>query len=123
MSRISLVRFLLVWVALLLAGSLLPFNAKLALHTTGDHRLIHPLLHILAFATLGFLGASLTKSRLQMFFALVLVVAFGLALEMIEILAYPHKLEIADVRLDAYGAAVGCLLCAAWKRGLHGKQT
>lgn len=116
MRRTVAIRILVVWVALLVAGSLLPFSAKVALHTTGDHRLIHPLLHILAFGTVGFLGASLTKWRLQILLAFVLVAGFGYAVETLEILAYPQKLEVADVRLDTYGAALGCVLVAIVKR-------
>lgn len=94
---------------MLIIGSILPIQIKEALRTTGNHKFIHPALHIGCFVVLGVLGSSLARSSRQRVFNTTAVICFGLSLELLEAFYYQQELETRDVGLDACGAVTGLL--------------
>jgi hypothetical protein len=92
----------------LLVGSVLPNFLKVTLHTTANHRIIHPALHIFCFAVLAaLLGASVrSANRLIVLFP---AAAFGILLELLEHLVSRQMIETKDIKLDAGGAILGAL--------------
>ena len=115
MTRSSVLRALILFSAILLIGSLMPISFKTALHT--DRRIIHPLLHLAAFAVLTALTALLAKSRYRALVAPFAAIFFGFVLEFLEHTAYHQILEVSDVLLDSCGAAVGYLVYAVLGTG------
>lgn len=103
---------LAILIALLIVGSLLPEEAKLALGTQG---VFHRPLHIFLFA----MAAILSRIALPSRFARVLpalLLGFGMALELVEHLMFRNAFEWRDVRDDAIGIVAGLALTWILKR-------
>jgi hypothetical protein len=93
-------------------GSLMPMQIKIALHLSASGRLTHVVVHTVAFALLSFLLARTVNSVCWSLAVLAATTSFGIALEILEsfVFSYPYLLESSDMRLDAYGAMIGCVV-------------
>jgi len=107
-SRHSLFRLVWVlWLASVVAGSLLPLNAKHLTRTIGPR---HRIVHIVAFAgiALGLSSQRLLSPRTLL--ASASVVGLGALLELLQHYLYGNAYEWPDVRDDCLGVMVGMLL-------------
>lgn len=96
---------------LVFAVSALPTQTKHVLHTQG---VLHPWLHLCAFAVLAFLLLSSTRSDLMRVLFIVALLAFGYATEANESRKNGWAVETKDVQNDSIGVLLGAvagLLC------------
>ena len=92
--------------AIVAVMSLLPPEAKFALHT---HGILHPWLHLAAFAVVAsllILGAPSPKLRLLLLFGTIL---FGIGTEYAEHFLNNTPIESSDIFADTVGASLGFL--------------
>jgi len=94
------------WTAAVIAGSLLPFNAKHLTHTVG---IVHRLVHVVAFAGIA-LRPSIVRSPLRRkLIASVNVALLGAVLELLQHYYYGNMYEWGDVRDDCIGV-IGAIM-------------
>lgn len=110
----TLVIITVVWVALLIGGSLLPFEAKAHLHTFAHARGLfnfdfHRVLHMAAFGFTAALALALSRKWLL---PVVLCLTLAILTEYMEWKVYPNAkgIEWADVRDDAIGIGLAVLI-------------
>jgi hypothetical protein len=126
----------IVWVLVLVFGSLIPEQAKVAIgtarrpvqlpfhlsfvpHPPLPHPTGHRLFHLISFGATTFLLSRFARSRRGKLLAAAGVLALGLVLEFSQMWIYHSGLEIEDIRDDFYGVAtayVVVLLIAIWER-------
>ena len=122
-SRRFLIHCAQVWIGLIIIGSFLPGEVKIAIGTTTGPRasaavrvrtsLEHRLVHVAEFGIAAVLLSVVSvRTRQRVWFALALA-GLGLALEWLEHLAGRGVLEWWDVRDDTYGVCLGSVL-GAW---------
>jgi len=99
---------LIIWGAVLIAGSLQPWRAPSLSYGHG----LHSALHMLAFGGLAVL-AILTSSRWRGIPAIVCCWSLGLALELAQHRLYGHLVEWRDVRDNSIGIALFWALALA----------
>ncbi len=111
MNRSFLAFLTLAWAFALLSCSLLPLSIKISLHTTADHRILHPMVHMVSFALLALPLAAMAKVIRESVLALIAVTSFGAIIEILEARIYHQPLELSDIVIDSVGALTGLLLC------------
>lgn len=99
---------------LVVVGSLLP-ESSTPIRLLNDTGLSDKVDHILAYAALAFLPV-LSESRRRLVLYLVLVAALGIALEFLQELTPDRSFELADMRADFLGIALGCLAAFPFRR-------
>ncbi len=120
--RRTLIVIAAVWIAALIAGSLLPVGAKNALGTTSRRPAIslgrfgeplskrlseHRLVHFAAFGVTAFLLVTASRTTTQRMAAVAVTIGLGYAVEFLEHLVYRVDFEIWDVRDDALAVIAG----------------
>ncbi|MDP8989568.1 MAG: hypothetical protein M3N41_05735 [Acidobacteriota bacterium] len=112
--------FARLWISIVIAGSLLPWSAKVALHASeGDPTqfrhfadVTHRWIHFFAFGSSFLVLSLLGTGRREHIEAAVEVVAIGCIVEVIQYFVYSHRqmFEWWDVRDDAVGVSSAFLL-------------
>jgi hypothetical protein len=121
LSRAILIAALL-WIAILICGSLLPLNAKRALHTLNTSRISaraswnHRAVHFLGFGGAAFLLTLAVRTSRERLLAIAAVIAIGVSLEFVQYRLGRTPFELWDVRDDAIAAV---LAAAAAMLGTH----
>lgn len=122
-SRQLLIRFSILWIVLITLGSFLPGEAKVALGTVTpsnnpaiQHRVKteHRLAHFVAFGIAALLLAVLAEKLTQRAAALAVVLAWALAIELVQMAMHGGPIEYWDVRDDTFAAIAGSVL-GAWQ--------
>ena len=98
---------LLLWLLAILLLSLLPLRFKLFLGTTGA---LHSWGHYTVFFITSLLAIRGVEPRRNQIVRACLVAAFGLLLELSEVLIYHNSFEWHDLLVDALGVLTGLLL-------------
>jgi glycopeptide antibiotics resistance protein len=98
---------LIVLIGIILVISFLPVEDKHVLHTRGR---FHPLGHILAFASLGYLTAMAPKAFRTRLLLIAGLFFFAFGIEMGEYLVFGGVVEWSDVLMDFAGVFLGILL-------------
>jgi hypothetical protein len=96
-----------IWLAGVIAGSLLPGETKEFTHTTG---LLHRTVHVLAFAGLALGVSSWFHGWIGQFTAVTGIIAFGVLLEVLQHYFYGGVYNWADVLDDSIGVLAGLCL-------------
>ncbi len=108
-----------VWTLCLIAGSLLPYETKLAIGTRPRNMvnprapvvtLKHRGFHWLSFASTALILLLLARNRHQELTVTLGVVALGCSLEFAQHALYRNDIEWWDMRDDAYGAVAALVL-------------
>lgn len=105
--RIIFGTVLALMVGLILLVSFLPVGDKRILHTRGR---FHPLGHLLAFASIGFVAVMTTKTFRSWIVFTVGLLLLAFAIEFGEHLIFLAQMEWTDVFLDFTGVFSGILL-------------
>ena len=96
------------WIAAVIVLSLMPLKFKLLLGTTGYW---HSWGHYLVFFITTLVAACKTRLRINQVWIGSLVVLFGIAVEVSEVLVYHNHFEWHDVLIDTLGVLSGlCML-------------
>ncbi len=121
-----------IWVAILIAGSLLPGKAKQAIgtsrlpppalhqqpvlitRTVGDWK--HRAFHVLGFGATTLLFVSLVSTLQEELGVSLGVFGLGVFIEFAQTWVFNNPLETEDIRDDAYGIAAIYLLLLFWKQ-------
>lgn len=114
MGRKALPAVLSAWIACIIGGSVLPWSAKLRLHTfarshSATELDFHRLLHIAMFATTAAIAFLATR---KWWLSAVLAFGLGVSVEYLESAIYLNRLEWYDIRDDGLGTIIG-LVCLA----------
>ena len=105
--RIIFGTVLALMVGLILFVSFLPVGDKRILHTRGR---FHPLRHLLAFASIGFVAVMMPKTFRGRILFIAGLLLFAFAIEFGEHLIFLAAMEWTDVLLDFMGVFSGILL-------------
>jgi len=105
--RIIFGTVLALMVGLILFVSFLPVGDKRILHTRGR---FHPLGHLLAFASIGFVAVMMPKTFRGRILFIAGLLLFAFAIEFGEHLIFLAAMEWTDVLLDFMGVFSGILL-------------
>lgn len=106
------------WVVCLIAGSLLPGEAKIVIGSsrlseqhlqrasvqTGEWK--HRAFHIAGFGTTALLFLIIARTGTGELLSMAGVLGLGVAIEYAQVLIFANRLETEDIRDDAYGVAV-----------------
>lgn len=112
-----------IWIACLVAGSLLPGEAKVAIGSsrlsdqhleeqsiqTGEWK--HRAFHIAGFGATALLLLVIARTGVEEFAYMVGVFGLGIAIECTQMFLFQNRLETEDIRDDGYGIAI---VYAAW---------
>ncbi len=122
-SRRSLIRFALLWIALIIVGSLWPPGPKIALGTLTHskdpavrHRaeIRHRLAHFGVFGIAALLLAVVAANTKKRIAAIAGVIALAAVIEWLQHIIYASPFEYWDVRDDTFAAIAGSAL-GAWQ--------
>jgi hypothetical protein len=105
--RIIFGTVLALMVGLILFVSFLPVGDKRILHTRGR---FHPLGHLLAFASIGFVAVMMPKTFRGRILFIAGLLLFAFAIEFGEHLIFLAPMEWTDVLMDFMGVFCGILL-------------
>jgi VanZ family protein len=72
--------------------------------------------HLLAYAALGFIGVATARSRRRAAATILGIIAFGMAIELLQLFSPGRLAEFGDAVADAAGAAIGGLIATALRR-------
>lgn len=72
--------------------------------------------HFLAYAALGLIGVATSRTSSRMAWSVLGVIAFGIAIEFLQMLSPGRHAEIGDALADAAGALIGGAIAIALRR-------
>jgi VanZ family protein len=72
--------------------------------------------HFLTYALLGLLGVTTARSRNRAAYSILGLVAFGAAIEILQMFSPGRYAEIGDALANAAGALIGGAIAIAWRR-------
>jgi len=101
----------MLWLSLLVVGSMLPLSAKVAIGTIGP---AHDAVHVAAFASTAAILILWANTKVQELGLATAVLAIGVLIEMGQKLLSGDVLESADIRADFLGVLIG-LTCLQFR--------
>lgn len=73
--------------------------------------------HLLAYIALGLVGGATARNGHRAMLSILGVIAFGIAIEFLQLFAPGRYAEIGDAAADAAGAVIGGAIALALRRG------